>query len=376
MPEATALLRNGEVLPDEDPARSYLLPARFYTDPEVFEREKSAILFRGWHYLGHASQVSAPGDYITGRIVDQSVFVIRGKDGALHAFYNVCQHRAHELLRGAGSVKVITCPYHAWSYHADGRLRAARNCEAVAGFEKDEIRLQPVAVEDFCGFVFVNLEVDAQPLATLVPDLADDLQGLIPSLAEQRPVRAMSLFDVDIEAGWKVVVDNFLECYHCRNAHPALADMIDMDAYQSASFGLWSRQFGPEVKLQNTAYDLAADAPVPYSAFWYLWPTTAFILNPGKAQIDVASMMPTGLETTAFTGHHYAMPGDALDEARITYMNEILGPEDTRLCESVQLGLKSRSYRQGRVMVDSQGCGTLEQAVHHFHRLVLGALEG
>ena len=110
MSEGPAMLRTDEVLPDEDPARSYLLPAGYYIDPGIFEREKQAILFRGWHYLGHASQVAAPGDYITGRIVDQSVCVIRGSDGTLHAFYNVCQHRAHELLQGTGNVRVITCP--------------------------------------------------------------------------------------------------------------------------------------------------------------------------------------------------------------------------------------------------------------------------
>ena len=127
----------------EDATRSYTLPARYYTDPAVFEREKEEIFFKSWQYVGPASEVAQPGDYMTTTIVDQGVFAIRGRDGELRAFYNVCQHRAHELLQGKGNVKaVITCPYHAWAYAPDGALRTARNCEAVAGFDKKDFSLQ------------------------------------------------------------------------------------------------------------------------------------------------------------------------------------------------------------------------------------------
>jgi len=126
----------------DDAARSYTLPARYYTDPDIIEREKEAIFYRNWSFIGHQSQFTRPGDYVCDVVIDQPVFVIRGKDGVLRGFYNVCQHRAHLLLKeGGGNRKVITCPYHAWSYHADGRLRTARNCETVPDFDKAEFSL-------------------------------------------------------------------------------------------------------------------------------------------------------------------------------------------------------------------------------------------
>ena len=109
-----------------DAGRSYTIPARYYTDPDIFEQEKEAIFARTWHYIGHESHVRDPGDYLTLQIADESVFVMRGGDGRLRGFFNVCRHRAHRLLSGAGNTATIVCPYHAWSYHCDGRLRHAR----------------------------------------------------------------------------------------------------------------------------------------------------------------------------------------------------------------------------------------------------------
>ncbi len=117
-----------------DPAKSHTLPGWAYTDAELFERERTAIFDRGWHYAGPLSALAKAGDYITAGLLDQNIIVIRGKDGELRGFYNVCQHRAHELLKGRGCAKVITCPYHAWSYHADGRLRSARGTENIDRF--------------------------------------------------------------------------------------------------------------------------------------------------------------------------------------------------------------------------------------------------
>ncbi len=367
MPETLA---RHYLAPDADPLCSFVLPARLYTDPEVYEQEKRKIFYRTWHYVGHISQFSEPGSYVTSRIVDQDVFVIRGRDGELRGFFNVCQHRAHWLLQGSGQTGFIVCPYHPWTYELDGALRSTKKGRGIACFDKGTAHLTPTAVEVFCDLVFVNLDLDAESLASQVPGLEEDIRRLIPRYDEQRPVREMSMFDSDLRCGWKVTIDNFLECYHCSNAHPALADMIKMRAYKNDTFGIWSRQYGPEVKLDNAAYPLSEVSPVKYSAFWYIWPSTAILLNPGEAQMDVCSMMPTGLETSTFRGQHFAPAGEPLDEDRITYMNTVLGPEDTDLCEAAQRGLKSLGYRQGRIVADENGDGTLEQAVHHFHRLV------
>src|SRR5215468_3345635 len=147
-----------------NPERSYTLPASYYFDPAIYAREREAIFYRSWSFVGHIAQLREAGNYITCRIGDQGVLVMRGKDSVLRAFYNVCSHRAHELLAGSGTAKVITCPYHAWSYHSDGRLRTARGSEKMAGFDAGEFCLKPVQVEELCGFVFVNLDPQAAPL--------------------------------------------------------------------------------------------------------------------------------------------------------------------------------------------------------------------
>ena len=155
MPRWEALLEDRPL--DRDPARSPTLPSNLYTSPEVFAREREAIFFKSWHLAGHVSDLPEPGSYITAAIHDQGVFICRGKDGRLRGFYNVCAHRAHELLTGTGRARVITCPYHAWSYHLTGELRSARGAEALEGFEPKEFCLTPVKVETVGPLVFYAL---------------------------------------------------------------------------------------------------------------------------------------------------------------------------------------------------------------------------
>src|SRR5690606_15632104 len=166
----------------ENPERSYTLPARYYISPEIYERERAAVFFRSWIYAGHVEDLRTAGSYLTVQIADQNIAVIRGKDGTLRAFYNVCQHRAHELLRGRGRTPVITCPYHAWSYHLDGRLRSARGSERVEGFNAGEFCLKAIRVEEFGPFVFVNLDPEAASLAEQAGGLLAELRHQVPEL--------------------------------------------------------------------------------------------------------------------------------------------------------------------------------------------------
>src|ERR1700741_4103348 len=150
---------------NSDPARSPTLPARFYTSPEIFAAEREAIFFRGWQMAGHLSDLIETGSYITAGVHNQNVFICRGKDGLLRGFYNVCAHRAHELLSGTGRARVITCPYHAWSYHLPGERRSAGGAEALEGFEPRDFCLPAVKVETLGPLVFLNLDPKAPPLA-------------------------------------------------------------------------------------------------------------------------------------------------------------------------------------------------------------------
>jgi choline monooxygenase len=360
---------------DADPARSFTLPGWAYTDPAVFEREKEAIFFRSWHYAGALENLARAGDYVTARILDQSVIVIRGKDGELRGFYNVCQHRAHELLQGRGNAKVITCPYHAWSYRADGRLRTARGTENVDGFDASAFCLKPVKVEEFAGkFVFYNLDLDAAGLNEQAGDLAVELRGEI--VAFDR-IRYAFEHGGPIRSNWKVAVDNYLECYHCGPAHPAFADLVDMKSYRTRTDRIWSSQKGGLGRPDNKAYPVGPDDPEREALFWWLWPTTTFNVLPGSPGMSVFNFLPDAVDRCITVGERFYLPGRnaPADEARVTYVREVLGPEDVSLCESVQRGLASQGYGQGRFIVEENGGEVSEHAVHHFHRLVAAALE-
>jgi phenylpropionate dioxygenase-like ring-hydroxylating dioxygenase large terminal subunit len=213
-----------------DPEHSHTLPARLYYDPEIYEREKDAIFYKTWQFMGHAEQVANAGDYVTRKIHDQNIVILRGKDQTLRAFHNVCQHRAHELLEGSGNVKVITCPYHAWSYELDGALRSARGSEKVAGFNPDDICLKNIQVEVFVNFLFVNLDLDAPSLKSQTGNLEDEMRRFLPRL---EGLTLAHRFSYDVKANWKNLIENFSECYHCPIVHQDLcANVLDLDSYR------------------------------------------------------------------------------------------------------------------------------------------------
>ncbi|MDE2790945.1 MAG: aromatic ring-hydroxylating dioxygenase subunit alpha [Paracoccaceae bacterium] len=359
----------------DKPQESFTLPSCLYTDPRVYEVEKERIFYRTWQFVAHESVFPKPGDYVTLRICDQNIFVIRGQDGCPRAFYNVCQHRAHELLPdGRGNVsRAIVCPYHAWVFETDGRLRGAPRSDRRPDFRRDDYALKPIRLEMFLGCAFVNLDSDAKPLSAVAGDLEADIRRRLPFLPRLAKVRVNGLGETRIEAGWKVVVDNYVECYHCDHAHPAFADIICMDSYRHDTFGLWSRQLGEDIRLKNSAYRVDADCEFKQSAFWFLWPNTTFNVLPGSGEINISAIRPTGLETTSFEGYTLSSE-EEFDEARAEYTANVLVPEDIDLCESVQRGLKSRGYSQGPMIVDPERSGRGEHAIHHFHRLVQQAL--
>ena len=357
----------------DDPARSSTLPGRLYVDPQTLARERGAIFLRTWNYAGALSELGRPGDYVTARLLDQNVIVMRGRDGGLRGFHNVCQHRAHELLDGSGNARTIVCPYHAWSYTDDGRLLSARGLEKQPDFEPARFCLKPVRIDVLAdAFVFFNLDPDATPLTELAGDLDADLRAMLPALPGYRsqPLGAARR----IAANWKVVVDNFLECYHCAPAHPAFCDLVDMAGYRMTAQGLWSSQKGTLRHGDNAAYPVADDGE-RRALFWWLFPSTVINVMPGAPEVVVGTILPDGVGHTLRRFQHFAPDGARPDPARDAYERTVLGPEDVAICESVQRGLSSLGFDRGRIVHDAANPHHGEAAVHHFHRLVLQALE-
>ncbi len=366
----------------DDPATSFTLPAAWYYRPEVFEREKEAIFFRSWRALCHASELADAGDYVAIDILGQGVFAMRGRDGRLRAFHNVCQHRAHELLRGRGNVKAaITCPYHAWAYGTDGTLRTARGCEKLAGFRKADFGLAPVRVQEFAGFVFVNLDPDARPLHQWAPGFAEEVARWFPDFERVRPHARK---DFAIAANWKVVVENAIEGYHFPNSGPAhrqLCDLIDLKATRLHVHENWFAIVAPPGRNADGVYPFPEGGSGQSDHFitLYLWPDWIVYSWPHANMISTFLMRPTGPETSVVENPYFHIPGasdDATTRAAEAWFNDDLGPEDAALNEGVQRGIRSRGYRQGRLVTAEGEPGDSEHCVHAFQRWVRDALLG
>ncbi|WP_373504342.1 aromatic ring-hydroxylating dioxygenase subunit alpha [Aestuariivirga sp.] len=357
-----------------NPSESFTLPARFYTDPAIYEAEKTAIFYKSWWCAGHKSQLPKPGSYITTEIHEQGVVVTRDQDGKLRAFYNVCQHRGHELVKGAGEARIFTCPYHAWTYNLDGTLRTARLTKALPDFKACDFALKPVRVEEFCGFVFVNLDQDAISLKEQSGALEEEIRKYVPRIDDMVFAHRD---DYVIKANWKVVVDNFLECYHCHPAHRDFVDLVDMDSYRNIINGLYVSQISDAPRTTTAkAYSFEkGDVDFGYAG-WYLWPNLTLWVYPGEPNISALIMIPDGTDRTIEHLDWFLPTTEVSDQVRqaMAYMDKTLQPEDIALCESVQRGLKSRGYNQGRFVIDPGHPELSEHGVHHFQRMVARAL--
>lgn len=361
----------------EDPTQSFTLPASWYTDPAIYEAEKEAIFYRTWQYVAHKGFFREPGDYATVKICDQNIFVMMGGDGQLRAFYNVCRHRAHELLSEPhGNVRsVIVCPYHAWTFEREGPLRGARFSEERPGFNRSDFGLRQIRLEIFLNCVFVNLDDEAESLQSMAGEVEADVRARLPFFDRLEPVSQQTnmLGDTVQKAGWKVVVDNYVECYHCQHAHPDFASIICMEKYQVDTGRYWSRQLAGEIRHENTAYPVDPAVGYQSSSFWFLWPNTTINILPGSEELAVLSIRPLDATTSSFEGHMMTTGADP-NAGRLDYTANVLAPEDIALCESVQRGLMSRGYDQGPIITGDAASGQGEQGIHHFHRLVYEAM--
>jgi choline monooxygenase len=361
-----------------DPARSAALPSYLYSDPAVFEEEKRRLFYRSWQVVAHESELPSAGDYVCATIVDQGVFVLRGADGVLRAFFNVCQHRAHELLKGRGNVRsAIVCPYHAWSYELDGSLRSARATRTLPDFDPEAYGLAPVRLERHLGLLFVNLDADAPSLADLAGEMFADMARALPWLDTLTSNSAHSMAGADgtlLAANWKVMAENCLECYHCGPAHKAYADMIDVGRYELARHGAWMKSAAPLRRGDSSAYRVGPDEPVQFNAFWHLFPNLEFGVMPGSRALSAFYFTPVSAEATRISWFTLTMPGETLAPDRLHYLGKVLWPEDAAICESVHRGLKSRGYRRGRFVASQDHASISEINVHAFQRQYAAAM--
>ena len=354
-----------------DPAASMSLHADAYTRLEWFEREQRAVFGAAWQWIGHVEKLREPGSYLTAEVAGMPIAAVRDKGGELRAFYNVCQHRAHQLLSGEGRVGAIVCPYHAWTYALDGQLAVARKTGDLVDFDTADICLDQISIEEFGGFVFVNLDSDAVSLAEQAGGLGAEIAHWAPDVEQLTFAHRLTY---EIDSNWKNVVDNFLECYHCHIAHKDFVSLVDMDTYKVTTHGIYSSHMAEAGKTSNSAYDVS-EATVTDHAVWWLWPTTCLMRYPGRGNMIVLNIIPVGPGRTRETYDFYLESTDpnAAELESIRYLDEVLQVEDIALVESVQRGMQTPAFTQGRLVVDPEGSGLSEHALHHFHGLVLDA---
>ena len=329
------------------------------------------IICRSWQWVCHHEKLQEPGDFVAVEIAGMPVCVLRDGEGELRAFYNVCKHRAMRLLEGEGRKGKIMCPYHGWTYALDGQLVSAPATEHLKDFDPGSICLEPVRVEKFCGFIFVNLDPGAEPLAEQSGKLRDEIEFWAPDLEDLTFAHRLTY---DIRSNWKNVVDNFLECYHCPIAHKDFCTLVDMNTYRVTTHGIYSSHMAEAGKSSNTAYSVE-DATVQDHAVWWLWPNTCLMRYPGRGNMIVMQVIPAGPDRTLETYDFFFETADpvAAEKDAIRYLDEVLQVEDIALVENVQMGMSTPAFSQGRIIYDPDGSGKSEHGVHHFHGLVLDA---
>ncbi|HEX8806586.1 MAG TPA: aromatic ring-hydroxylating dioxygenase subunit alpha, partial [Candidatus Aquilonibacter sp.] len=201
------------------PLGAKTLEGHWYTSPDVFAREQEAIFSRDWICVGREESLPAPGDYVLAQIAGESVIVVRDGSGALHALFNVCRHRGTRICESSSGhfTGAIQCPYHAWTYALDGRLMVARNMDDLPGFDANVYPLQRAELAIWEGFIFVNISKLAEPFdAVYAPVYERFARWGIARL------RSAATLHYTLDCNWKLIFQNYSECYHCPLVHPQL----------------------------------------------------------------------------------------------------------------------------------------------------------
>jgi choline monooxygenase len=323
------------------------LPARLYGCPDAWSRERPGVFGRAWLFLGHEAEAPAPGDWIATDIAGHRLLAVRGKDGALRAFHNVCRHRAGPLVGGASGrcEGELVCAYHGWRYALDGRLRAATGFGAAPGFDAREFGLLGLRLELWRGLVFATMDEDAAPLADHLAPLEAlmDLRGLDLAAPALRRTH-------DLACDWKTYAENYLEGYHIGSVHPGLAAELGAADYRIRIDG--------DLVLQEAV----GVNDGPQAGIWgWLWPNLGINIYRDGAMIE--RMTPTGpgrtrLDYLFLNDGGEAALGDTLAAS------DRLTAEDAAICEAVQRNLLAGAYDRGVLSPDH------EAAVAWFQRRI------
>lgn len=340
--------------------RARTIPAAWYHDPAVYQAERERVFGNCWLAAGRADQVAAPGRFFTCEIAGEPVVVVRDQEGTLHAFHNVCRHRAARVVCEAeGECTRLRCRYHGWTYDLTGKLRGVPEFDGVADFRREDNGLPPLAVAVWGPIVWVH----AGPAHLTIDRWLSPFskRGFEPKM---RNLRFAGRKEYKVGCNWKVYVDNYLDGgYHINTIHPGLAGIIDYTKYRTeiddhASIQISPLSGGPEELTSVRQGDVG----------YYAWVFPNFMLNLYDGVMDTNTVLPDGPDSCRVVFDFYFADTES-DQAKAFIDKSIavahqIQLEDGDICEDVQRGLKSRSYDTGRFSVKREAPG------FHFHQLL------
>jgi choline monooxygenase len=342
------------------------IPASWYVDPRIAELEAQTVFSKTWQMVGRVEQVEKPGQFVTAEVAGEPIVVVRGNDGVLRGFFNVCRHHAAAVVtESCGQAAILHCPYHGWNYGLDGSLKGMPEFDGVKNFERQQNGLLPVKADIWEKFVFVNLDPQAVPLANF-------LGGLVKRLAPLG-VSKLHYFDsrtYDIHCNWKVFVDNYLDGgYHVPHLHKGLSSVLDYKEYTIENEDRYCLQSSPMVAGKE---DAATATTRQGDRAWYFWQHPNLMINCYEGYMDTNLVLPVDVDHCRVIFDFYFSD---VSESRREYNEQSVAvgakvqDEDLGICEAVQRGLKSRAYGAGRLSVRR------EAGEHLFHRLLAADLK-
>lgn len=342
------------------------LPQHFYLSPEVFALEAAKIFHRQWFAVGRTEQLPTRGDVLQVEVAGESVIVIRGRDDALAAFYNVCRHRGSQLVReqplpdttrpaarnSGRAGAAIVCPYHAWSYNLDGSLRAAPFVQFDAACRKEKFSLVPVALETWGGFIFLNLSKDDPPPFEEQLVKVKRMLGRYPFADMRRGAQVV----YDVAANWKVLMENYNECYHCGPAHPELCTLVPAFRERGGAGLAWEDGIPHRPGAWTfTASGTSTREPFPglsetertHHKGEIVYPN--LLLSAAAEHIAAFMLWPIAADRTRiaceFLFHESETGKPGFDPSDVVDFWDVVNRQDWWICEGVQAGMRSRGFR-------------------------------
>lgn len=331
------------------------LPQRCFVSPEVFGSEEERIFARQWICVGHQSQLVKAGEFFVQTVAGESLIVVRDQSEHIRGFYNVCRHRGTRMLESAsGCAAAIQCPYHAWTYALDGRLIGAPGMDAVTDFLKADYSLHAVQLQIWEGFIFVSLADSPRSLEEVFAPLAGKFSHWnLPRLRSNRRIT------YDVAANWKLIFENYSECYHCSLVHPALSKLSPSDSAENdlteGPFlgGFMAIAKGESLTMSGKACALPvgdiADEDHARVFYYSIFPNMLLSLHPDYVMVHL--LWPQSSVRTLISCDWYFHPDapDAPDyrPADAIEFWDMTNRQDWHVCELSQQGIASRAYQPG-----------------------------